>query len=349
MDLDQQLGSLFILGFTGDKLRPDAPIVRDLETRNLGGVILFDHCLHSPGLPGNIVSPDQLRKLTDSLQDSSGEELLICVDQEGGLVQRLNPRNGYPATASAAEMGWNSGNLGLVEELAEQTAATLSAAGINVNFAPVVDVNRQDTNPVIGSLGRSFSEDPGVVSAMAACWIRAHNRHNIISCPKHFPGHGSSTVDSHHGFVDISSTWHRDELLPYRTLFEAETIDMVMAGHLFHREFDSRYPATLSYATITGLLRQELGFDGLVVTDDMQMKAISDRYQFSEAVCRCFAAGIDILVIGNNLSYEPDILTIGIAALRDGLKQGLLSDEQLNHACQRVRTMKNRMRQNHDA
>lgn len=346
MDLDQQLGSLFILGFAGDKLHPDTPIVRDLESRHLGGVILFDHCLHNPDLPGNIVSPGQLKELTDRLKNCSEEELFICVDQEGGLVQRLNPRNGFPASLSAAELGDDPGDITLVERFADQTAASLSSAGININFAPVVDVNTNEANPVIGNLGRSFSENPAVVSAMAAGWIRAHERHHVISCPKHFPGHGSSTTDSHHGFVDISATWHKEELLPYRTLLEGEQIDMVMAGHLFHRELDPIYPATMSHSIITGLLRQKLGYGGLVVSDDMQMKAISDRYQFSEAVCRSFGAGIDMLVIGNNLSYDPNILAAAISALQDGLKRGLVTKEQLHAACERVRTLKTRMRQN---
>ena len=246
-------------------------------------------------------------------------------------------------------MGKDPRGLVLVEQEADQTAAFLAAAGINVNFAPVVDIDSNPDNPVIGRLGRSFSADPVVVSNMAACWIRAHDRHRVISCPKHFPGHGSSTADSHHGFVDISATWRETELQPYRTLFATETIDMVMAGHLFHRELDPLFPATLSRDTIAGLLREELGFNGVVVTDDLQMKAISDCYDFSEAVCRCFAAGIDMLVIGNNLAYDPEVLKTGISALQDGLKHGLVQEEQLHHACARVNKLKNKMRQNDHA
>ena len=349
MDLKQFFGSLFILGFTGDALDPNSPIVRDLEKRGLGGVILFDRCLHSPEQPGNITSPDQLKKLTESLRECAGPELFICVDQEGGLVQRLNSRNGFDPTVSAAQMGSPQAGPELVREQAEQTAQTLRSAGINVNFAPVVDLNINEQNPVIGALDRSFSADPEIVTARAVTWMRAHDKCNIISCLKHFPGHGSSSHDSHLGFVDISSCWQQRELEPYRSILERHPVGMVMAGHLFHGDLDPDYPATLSFPIITTLLRDTLGFDGLVVTDDMQMKAITDRHDLPEAICRSFAAGVDLVVVGNNLAHDPGILDRAYVAVQHGLKNGLISEQRLHSALQRVSSAKKRMRLNNHA
>ena len=349
MELKQLFGSLFILGFSGDTLSPGSPIVRDLEKRGLGGVILFDRCLHSPEQQANITSPGQLKELTDSLRECGGHDLFICVDQEGGLVQRLNPKNGFTATASAAEMGSAQDGLEFVRKQAEQTANNLHSAGINVNFAPVVDLDINRQNPVIGALGRSFSDNPEVVADRAVTWIREHASRNILCCLKHFPGHGSSSRDSHLGFVDISSCWQERELEPYRAVLARQQVDMVMAGHLFHTDLDPDFPATLSQPIITGLLRDTLGFDGLVVTDDMQMKAITDRHELPEAICRCFAAGVDLVVIGNNLAHDPDILDRAYASVQDGLRNGLVSEQRLYSALQRVSDAKNRMRLNNHA
>jgi len=338
MDLKQELGNLFIIGFPGPAPRADNWIIRDISEKSLGGVILFDHCLHTPGLSGNITSPQQLKLLTTSLRGYGGDELLICVDQEGGLVQRLNSRNGFTATASAAEMGNNSA---FTRTQAEQTARTLSSVGITVNFAPVIDLNTNKSNPIIGRIGRSFSEDPTTVVEHASAWIEAHNKHGIISCLKHFPGHGSSTSDSHLGFVDITTSWHEQELFPFRELISRGAADLVMAGHLFNRNIDPEFPATLSHATITGLLRDKLGFTGVILTDDMQMKGISDRYHLSEALCLAFAAGIDLIVIGNNLTYDPSVLDHAIKAVRQGLRQGIVTEERLYSALDRVKKLKN--------
>jgi beta-N-acetylhexosaminidase len=337
MDLKEELGNLFIIGFPGPAPPANSWIARAISEKSLGGVILFDHCLHTPELSGNITSPQQLRQLTTLLRGYGNDELLICVDQEGGLVQRLNHRNGFTATASAADMGNNNS---FTRTEAEQTARTLSSAGITINFAPVIDLNTNKTNPIIGKIGRSFSEDPTTVVEHASVWIEAHNKHGIISCLKHFPGHGSSTSDSHLGFVDITSSWQEQELFPFRELISRGAADLVMAGHLFNRNIDPKFPATLSHATITDLLRDKLGFTGVVLTDDMQMKGISDRYHLSEALCHSFAAGIDLIVIGNNLVYDPAVLDHAIEAVLHGLHQGIVTEEHLYSALDRVKKLK---------
>src|SRR5690606_10098573 len=163
-------------------------------------------------------------------------------------------------------------------------AATLAEAGINLNLAPVVDVNVNPDNPVIGQLERSFSGDPDVVTEQAKAFIEAHHEHGVLCTLKHFPGHGSSEADSHLGFVDVTNLWSRQELEPFRNLIDAGLADAIMTAHIFNANWDSEHPATLSRAVITGILREELGYDGVVITDDMQMGAIRDFYGFEAAV-----------------------------------------------------------------
>lgn len=342
MDLSKQIGSLFIIGFPGPVLNQRLAIHRDIVEHQLGGVILFNRCLHDPSQPANISSPEQLHALCRSLQELGGGNLLIGVDQEGGKVSRLRPEAGFTEIRSARDLAESGESTEVTRTAAETTAAMLAEAGINCNFAPVLDLAVNPENPVITTLDRSFSASPEVVSRHARTWIEAHRRRGIVSCVKHFPGHGSSTADSHHGFVDISTSWQRTELEPYRQLLAHDLVEMVMTGHLFNRHLDPHYPATLSGPTIDGLLRNELGYDGVVVSDDLQMKAITDHYGFDEAVCRSLAAGVDMLVLGNNLDYDPDICPRAIQAIRNGIDRNIIGERRLQAALDRVRQLKKR-------
>lgn len=339
MNLKKGIGQLFIIGFRGQELTPGSRLEYDIAEGNQGGVILFDRCLSEPKA-GNIKSPKQLQQLITALQSKASTPLLICADQEGGKVQRLNPGNGFPGSASAGTMGAADSSDDFTLTQAEQTARMLETAGINVNFAPVIDLNTNRTNPIIGGVERSFSAVPSAVIHHAEIWIRCHRNHNIISCLKHFPGHGSSTSDSHLGFVDISSSWQKKELVPYRQLISRGLADTIMVGHLFNNTIDPDFPATLSHLTITDLLRRKLGYKGVILTDDMQMKAITDHYGFEEALCRSFAAGIDMIVIGNNLQYNPKLFSEAVNAVLAGVKQGIVTEERLISALDRVRHLK---------
>ena len=348
MNLSMHLGSLLIIGFPGPVLDREMTICRDIVEYGLGGVILFNRCLYNPDQTANIVSPDQLTHLCAELQNLATGTLLIGVDQEGGKVRRLRPEAGFEDLCSAQQMGTGTNSTELTRAQAETTAGMLAELGINCNFAPVVDLNINPSNPVIGTLNRSFSDDPIHVARHGAVWIEAHRTHNILSCLKHFPGHGSSTVDSHLDFVDISDSWDPRELEPYRILLEQDMVDLVMTGHLFNKRFDGDHPATLSAPIIDGLLRTEIGYQGVVVSDDMQMKAISDHYGFEEAVCRSLAAGVDMLVFGNNLDYDPDICPRAISAIRHGLARGILHEDRLLSSLGRIGKLKERLGNDHD-
>ena len=340
LSLDQKIGQLFILGFSGATLQPDHPIVQDITKRNLGGVILFDRFLAASKDSNNIVNAKQLSLLTTSLQELSHEPLLIAVDQEGGQVNRFRKERGFPVTPAAIELG-KASDLKLTIESAQQTARMLRNVGANLNLAPVVDLNVYEENPIIGKYGRSFSADPAIVTAHARAWVKEHRRLGILSCLKHFPGHGSSHSDSHLGFVDITESWQANELLPYQQLINENHADAIMLGHLFNKKFDEQYPATLSRATIQSLVRQQLQFEGVIISDDMQMKAITGHYGLEDACCQALAAGVDLLIIGNNLDYDPFILT----KVRDGIlramDEGTITETRIEKAWSRVQEFKN--------
>lgn len=339
LSLEQKIGQLFILGFSGDTVTADDPIGEDICKRNLGGVILFDHCLASSKKTNNIIDAKQLRLLTASLRELSDEPFLVAVDQEGGRVSRFTQERGFPVTPAAVQLG-NSPDLHATIASARQTARMLGDIGVNLNLAPVVDLNVYQENPIIGKYGRSFSADPAVVTAHAAAWIREHRQLGILSCLKHFPGHGSSRTDSHLGFVDITGTWQEDELVPYQQLIRTGQIEAIMLGHLFHRNFDAHYPATLSHATIQTLVRRRLRFDGVVITDDMQMKAITGHYGIEDACCKALAAGADLLIIGNNLDGDPFILSKVTEALLRKLEEGTITEARVEEAWSRIQKFK---------
>ncbi|MDD3813058.1 MAG: glycoside hydrolase family 3 N-terminal domain-containing protein [Desulfocapsaceae bacterium] len=339
MNIEQKIGQLFLLGFEGDRIDASHPVVADISRRNLAGVILFDRSLAKNQSHNNIRSAGQVKELTTALQGFAHTPLLVGIDQEGGKIRRLKPERGFPATASAADLGQKNDST-LTSIHAMTTADTLQAMGINFNLAPVVDVNTFPENPVIGRLERSFSSSPAMVSIHASEWIRAHSQRGVLSCLKHFPGHGSSRCDSHLGFTDITETWRAEELQPYKDLIASGLADAIMTGHLFHKDLDPIHPATLSPRIIGSLLRQELQFTGAVISDDLQMKAITDRYGLEEAACLALAAGVDLLIIGNNIDYAPNILTRIIAAVLQALHSGVLLEKQIHEAYARVQELK---------
>ncbi len=343
MKLKDIIGQLFILGFNGPSIDHTHPIVADIQERNLGGVILFDKFLAKNENKNNIENPAQVKKLTASLQNYADTPLLIAVDQEGGMVKRLKPQAGFPETASAWELG-NFDDSTLTAIHAGCTAQTLSAVGINYNLAPVIDLNIFPENPIIGKINRSFSNEPDTVCRHAHIWIHEHKKQNILSCLKHFPGHGSSQTDSHLGFTDITASWQETELIPFKRLIEQnnqESVDSVMLGHLFHSALDSAYPASLSSTVIEKMLRTDLNFQGVAITDDIQMKAITDKYGLEESVCLALAAGIDMIIVGNNLEYDSEFLQRVIPAVIRAVDENRITEDRIKEAWQRVMNMKN--------
>jgi beta-N-acetylhexosaminidase len=329
VDVEVMVGQMLMLGFRGTSLEPDNPVLGDLRDRHVGGVVLFSRDLPAGSDVRNVTSPDQVAALCAALRAEAGPGLLVAADQEGGRVARLGPEHGFPATVSAADLG-AQGDPAATEAASVAMATVLRAAGVTLNLAPVVDVSTNPTNPVIGALGRSFSSDPAVVSQQASAFVRGHRQVGVLTCLKHFPGHGSSRADSHAGFVDVSRTWDPLELQPYRDLVGAGLADAVMVAHVFNEGLDPTYPASLSSATITGLLREDIGFGGVVVSDDLQMGAIAQGWSLTEAIRLATLAGTDLLVLSNNLTtFDPDLGRSAYDALLGLVRSGDVTEDRL--------------------
>jgi beta-N-acetylhexosaminidase len=221
----------------------------------------------------------------------------------------------------------------------------LREAGINWNLAPVVDVGYNPANPVIVGLGRSFGADPALVTEHARAYLRGMRAEGVLTALKHFPGHGSSFADSHLGFVDVTKTANSDvELAPYRALIAEREVDSVMTAHVFNARLDRRWPATLSRGTIIGLLRRDIGFDGVVVSDDMRMGAIEKHYGMDEAAVRAVAAGVDVVLIADDrLPNGESAADTALASLRKALERGRLRAPRVDQALGHVAALKTKL------
>lgn len=330
----EMIGQMLLVGFRGTSVGSDAPILRDIREHNLGGVILFDRDVQLQNPERNIQSPEQVKALTASLQANARTPLFIAVDQEGGKVRRFREDRGFAFSPSAKSMGQGAPAQTRLE--GERTGKLLAELGVNLNFAPVVDVDVNPASPAIGKLERSFSSDPDLVALHAGAFCQGLLSQGVLPCLKHFPGHGSATVDSHLGLTDVSKTWTPAELRPYEMLIPLEASPLIMTGHLFLRQFDDVHPSTLSRAVLTGLLRQRLGFGGVIVSDDMQMRAIADHYGQAEAILLAVEAGVDMLVFGNNLDYDPDIVPKAVDILAKAVQEGRLSRERIEASHERI-------------
>lgn len=339
-----KIGQMIVVGFQGLTVDDDHPIVQDIRQRHIGGVVLFDYDAPSGSSVRNIESPKQVKALVAALQRAAPRPLLVAIDQEGGKICRLKERFGFPATVSHQFLGTKD-DLALTREHAGSIAHTLRLLGINLNLAPVVDLNLNPDNPIIGKLERSFSADPAIVIRHARAFIRAHHDRGVRCALKHFPGHGSSTGDSHHGLTDVSDTWQRIELEPYRALIEAGLADAIMTAHVFNANLDPKHPATLSQATIDTLLRQELGYDGVAISDALEMGAISKHYGFESAVEMAVQAGVDVLVFANNTRDGPDIYaaTRAITQIQQLVEEGKVETERIDRSYRRIQRLKKRL------
>lgn len=335
------IGQMLLVGFRGTSVDRASLILRDIREHNLGGVILFDRDVQLQSAERNIQTPEQVRALTASLQASARIPLFIAADQEGGRVRRFREERGFAPSPSAKAMGQGSPEQTRLE--GERTGKLLADLGVNLNFAPVADVDINPQSPAIGALERSFSADPDLVALHAHAFCRGLLRQGVLPCLKHFPGHGSASADSHLGLTDISKTWTPAELRPYEMLIPLKASPLIMTGHLFLRQLDDAFPSTLSKAVLTGLLRQRLGFGGVIVSDDMQMRAIADHYGQAEAILLAVEAGVDVLVFGNNLDYDPEIVPKAIDILVKAVEDGRLSAERIAASYQRIQAAKEQL------
>ena len=317
--LERMADAILIPPFPGE--RPPRWVLSALE-RGLAGVTIFGP---------NIAGPEQLAGLTAQLRSAGGLPL-VAIDEEGGDVTRIAHLTGSPYPGNAA--------LGAVDDV-DLTAAVhralgqdLAALGINVNLAPSVDVNTSADNPVIGI--RSFGPDPDLVARHAAAAVRGLQAAGVAACAKHFPGHGSTSADSHQGIVTVEASLdllRRRDLPPFAAAIAAG-VRGVMPGHLRVPELTGDDPATLSAAALNGLLRGEMGFTGVIISDALEMRAVSDLYGIPEAAVLAVAAGTDLLCFGRDAA-EDSYLAVR-RALSEAVASSRLPEERLAEAGQNV-------------
>lgn len=330
---------MLLVGFRGTEIDSANHIWRDIRDYHVGSVILFDYDAPTGTRGRNIKSAAQVKALCSQLHSLS-PTLLIGIDQEGGNVSRLSTRYGFPRILSAqksAEKG-----LDTVRYYARLTAEMLHGLGINLNFAPVADVNVNPSCPVIGGLGRSFSDRISTVKDCCRIWMEEQGKQGVASCLKHFPGHGSAKGDTHKGLVDVTETWQRYELTPYDSLPDC---DMVMTAHVINRQLDpSGLPASLS-PIITSYLRDSVGFTGVIITDDLAMGAIAGQYSLEQTVRMALDAGADLLCLSNNggHGYDPNIVPKVVKIIKKLVSDGTVDSERIHQSALRVRELKERI------
>ena len=331
--LRQRIARLLVVGFRGLRVGPDDWIAQAIAVDGLGGVILFDK--DRVEASRNIRTKQQVTRLINDVRTlAPARELIVAIDQEGGLVTRLSPAYGFPAVASEAAIG--AKGEADVRTWADGLAGTLADVGVNLNLAPVVDLNVNPRNPAIGALGRAFSADPALVAMDAAIDIQAHRMAGVRTTLKHFPGLGSATSNTDFGVADVTATWTQQELDPYRTLLGQGLVDVIMAGHVVNGQIDPAAPASLSRGTVTDLLRNELGWDGLVITDDLQAGAITKAFGAEDAVALALDAGNDLLLFANQQVYDPDVVTKTIDLIEGFVTDGRIPEGRIDRSYARV-------------
>ncbi|KAA6301586.1 MAG: Beta-hexosaminidase [Candidatus Ordinivivax streblomastigis] len=339
-ELKHKIGQMLIIGFHGMKLQANNHIITDIQQRHISGVILFDYDAPSKKYGRNISNPKQLKQLSTDLQKLTNEKLIISIDQEGGKVNRLKAKYGFPASVSAEYLG-KINNEDSTRYYASICAKTLKAHGINLNFAPCVDVNLNPKNPIIGGVQRSFSKDTTTIIRHAQWWLETQQSLGVIGSLKHFPGHGSSSADTHLGNVDVSKTWNACELAPYRQLIQTGQVHVVMTSHIFNAHLDPHYPATLSKAILTDILRKQLHFKGVIITDDLAMGALVKNYSLEAILEHAINAGADLLCLSNNgETDDPFIAQKAVDIIFKLVKSGKIAPETIDASYKRIQELK---------
>lgn len=338
MNARHTAGGLFILGFDGTEVTDE--IEGWIERYRPAGWILFGR---------NIVSPIQVARLCSELHRLYPDATppIICVDQEGGRVARLRaPFTEFPSARIIGDHVRRTGSFESLIRAAEVIAIELTAVGINLNLAPVLDVDSNPANPVIGD--RSFGREPRRVAAIGRCLIETWQSRGLLACAKHFPGHGDTATDSHHELPIVErplAELERVEWPPFKEAIAAG-VAAIMTAHVRFSALDEAYPATLSHRILTGLLRDEMGFDGLIVTDNMEMKGVWGRYPAAELVRRGVEAGCDLFIGGggglDGRFLQSAIQIELIEVLAEQLERGQIDDGAVARSLERINVVRTR-------
>ncbi|MBA3900561.1 MAG: glycoside hydrolase family 3 protein [Bacteroidetes bacterium] len=334
--LDKKIGQMVLIGLDGNAFLKGDKLLKEIKEGKVGGVVLYEKNI-APAY-----SKVTLQKLIADMQEKSEIPLFISIDEEGGKVHRLKEKYGFFSMVSAAYLG-KLDNRDSTYFYNLKLAGLLKELGINLNYAPTIDVALNKDNPVIAKIERSFSADPDLVTKHAKACIDAHHAHGVKTIIKHFPGHGSSAHDTHLGIANVTNQWKIIELMPFRDVIQSGKADAVMTAHIVNCHLDlDCLPATLSKTVITGMLRNLLQFNGVVFSDDMQMHAISQQYGTEKAVKMAIEAGVDVIMFANNVGKERISASEVHSIIRKLVDNGEISEERINESFERIQVLKNK-------
>ena len=334
--LDDKIGQMLLFGFLGSKPQGKwaRRVAEQIAVGEIGGVVFLGH---------NFKTRQGVKGLTKLFGDANASQpAFIALDMEGGFVQRLGAKLNYEKIPPAQIIAQTL-ELDAARKLFDKLALMTASAGFNVNLGPVVDLLISPENPVVGKWQRSYGADPDKVIAYAHQFIAAHRQKNILTVLKHFPGHGSSLSDSHDGFVDISKSWHKKELIPFKQLIKNGDATAIMPGHVILHT-DTSKPVSLSKGDINGLLRTELKFNGLVISDDLQMSAIGKNFSYEQALILAINAGVDVLMISNTVKPDLDLPVKTIKIIKRAIKDNRVAKSRVDSAYNRILSAKKKMR-----
>ncbi|MDJ0614081.1 MAG: glycoside hydrolase family 3 N-terminal domain-containing protein [Rhizobiaceae bacterium] len=324
-EVEKMAGKLLVVGYPGSS--PESGSTKTLANHiaagRAGGALFLRH---------NVKSGAQSKAMAKMFINANRQSL-IAIDQEGGKVQRLGKKHGFTSIPTAQWIAENK-SVAQAKKIYAQAGRELKSAGFNMNMAPTVDIH-DPKNPVIGKWQRSFSTDVERIAAYAGAFVDGFASAGVACSLKHFPGHGSSRGDSHDGFVDITNTWNKSELVPFQKL--GAKSPMIMGGHLFHPEFSNgKSPVTFSQKALISKLRKGLGYQGVILTDDLDMGAIRKSFQLKEAIILALAAGNDLLLLSNSLSYDGDLPANAVRWISGAVKDERISQAGLKASYNRV-------------
>lgn len=334
--LEIKIGQMILIGMP--KAEVDSSVLHEVASGKAGSIILFEKNIPKTN------SYAGLKKMIWTYQKAAPLPLFVTIDQEGGKVNRLKEKYGFPRSITATASG-KAKTLDSVRFYAGSTATTLAGLGINVNFAPCVDVAVNPDNTVIVKVERSFSANEDTVTMMAREYVREHRKAGVITSLKHFPGHGSSKEDTHFGVADVTTTWTERELRPYQSLLGSGDVDAVMTSHIVNKNLAKEgLPGTLSKEIIDGVLRRKLGFSGVVFSDDMQMHAITKQYGMEESIRLAINAGVDILCFSNNIQGSEQRTVDKVhATIRSFVESGQISRARIDESFARIMKLKKQL------
>jgi beta-N-acetylhexosaminidase len=315
--LERKAAKMLAVGFTGTTPPNE---LRELIGRGVASAILFKR---------NIEAPEQVAALTTDIKRIARHPVLLCVDQEGGRVARL--RDGFTTIPSMRALG-KTNDVRLAYDVGRVLARELRAVNIDLDFTPVVDVDTNPNNPVIAD--RSFGADVDLVSRMGVALIKGLQENGAAACAKHFPGHGDTSQDSHYDLPRLPHSvdrLRRVELPPFKAAVDAD-VAMIMTSHVIFEPLDGKYPATMSRSALDGILRDQMHYDGVVISDDLEMKAIADHFALEDVIIRGVDAGCDLFAVCHSAELQNEFIDILVRAV----ERGDVSRDRIEEANRRV-------------